>query len=314
MSAVHLNALVAVATAYGTSALFFPALRAHARVRLVVFVLLTTLVGLTPWMIPAEARIARFIAAVYAGVLVLKMWDLHLGAERSVRLRLAEFLGFLANLASMVHRRTGLERQPTPRDNAIALFKSLVLFSVALLAFILLVRLDWGSTPFLIEHVLKASVFFLGATALFKAVTAVARGLGGYATEPMFRPMLSRSPADFWRRYNRCAGEWLREDLFHPIGGRRHPVLAMLAVFVFSGLIHEYLFAAALGRVQGFQLAFFFVQGAAVALTLRVKPGREVGVGFTFVFNALTSIPFFASVHGVVPFYEAGIPAWLWGG
>ena len=90
-------------------------------------------------------------------------------------------------------------------------------------------------------------------------------------------------------------------------------MLALLAVFVFSGLLHEYLFAAALGRVQGFQLAFFLLQGAAVALTLRVKPDRTIGVGFTFTFNALTSILFFASVHGVVPFYEDGIPGWLWG-
>jgi hypothetical protein len=313
MSAVQLSPLVAACTAYGTSVLFFAALRMRARVRVVVFVLLAVLVALTPWMIPAEARIARFIVAVYSCVLVLKMWDLHLGAGRSVRPRLSEFLGFLANLASLVHRRTGSERQPTPRKNGIKLFKSLVEVSLALLAFNILLRLDWGSTPFLVEHVLKASAFFVGATALFSAFAAVARALGGYAPEPMTRPLLARTPADFWRRYNRWTGEWLREDLFRPIGGRRHPVPATLAVFAVSGLLHEYVFSVAVGRVQGFQLAFFLMQGAAVVLTARVKPGRIIGVGTTFAFNALTSIMFFASVHGIAPFYEGGLPAWLWG-
>jgi len=264
-------------------------------------------------MIPAEARIARFLAAIYAAVLVLKMWDLRMGAERSVRPRFTEFLGFLANVLSLVHRRTGSERQPTPRENGIALLRSLVEFSLAILALNLLLLLNWGSIPFLIEHVLKASVFFVGAAALFSALAAIVRGLGGYAPEPMIRPMLARSPADFWRRYNRWTGEGLREDIFRPIGGRRHPVLSTLAVFVFSGLLHEYVFAAGVGRVQGYQFAFFLVQGVAVALTLRVKPSRIVGVGSTFTFNALTSILFFASVHGVAPFYEGGIPDWLWG-
>lgn len=310
MSTVYLKALVAVATAYGTSALFFPALRAHARVRLFVFVLLAGLVGLTPWIVPTEARIARFLTAIYAAVLVLKMWDINLGAVRSMRPRFAEYLGFLANIMALVHRRTGAERQPTPRKNGISLFKALFGFSLSLIAFNLLLRLDWGSTPFLIEHVLKASVFFVGATALFSVATAIARGLGAYAPEPMIRPLLARSPAEFWRRYNRWAGECFREDLFRPVGGRRHPVLATLAVFVCSGLLHEYVFAAAVGRVQGFQLAFFLLQGGAVVLTLRSKPGRLIGVGSTFIFNALTSILFFASVHGVTPFYEGGIPDW----
>ncbi len=314
MTAVHLKTLVAVAIAYGTSALFFPALGARAGVRLSILVLLSALVGLTPWMIPPEARIARFLTAVYAAVLILKMWDLHLGAERSVRPRFVEFLGFLANLPSLVHRRTGTERQPMPRENGIALCRSLVEFSLALLAFNLLLRVDWGSTPFLIEHVLKSSVFFVGATALFSASAAAARVFGGYAPEPMIRPLLARSPADFWRRYNRWVGEGLREDLFHPIGGRRRPVLATLAVFAVSGLLHEYVFAAAVGSVQGFQLAFFLVQGAAVAVTLRVKPGHVIGVGFTFTFNALTSVLFFASVHGLAPFYSGGVPDWLWAG
>ena len=264
-------------------------------------------------MIPAEARIPRFLVAIFSGVLVLKLWDLHLGAERKIRPPLPEFLGFLANLPSLVHRRSGSERQPAPRENGVRLVKSLIEASLALVVLNLLNRLDWDLTPFLVEHLLKTSLFFVGATALFTALAAFFRVLGGYAPEPMIRPLLARTPADFWRRYNRWIGEGLREDLFLPIGGRRHPLLATLAVFAVSGILHEYLFFTALGRIQGYQLAFFALQGTAVALTLRAKPGRFIGVGATFAFNALSSIFFFGSCHGLLPFYDRGLPEWLWG-
>jgi hypothetical protein len=314
MVAVQVTPLFAALTAFSTAVLFFPALRISAKGRAVVFVLLATLILLTPWIIPPEARIPRFLVAIYAGVLVLKLWDLHLGAARQVNPRFTEFLAFLANLPSLVHRRIGSEPQPTPRENAIIFAKSLLGASLGLLAFNILLRLDWGSTPFLVEHVLKASVFFVGATAFFRTFAAVARAFGGYAPEPMNRPYWARTPADFWRRYNRWIGEGMREDLFLPMGGRRHPVLATLAVFAVSGILHEYLFFASLGSVQGFQFSFFSLQGAAVAMTLRARPGRIVGIGGTFAFNALSSVLFFASFHNLAQFYDSGLPKWLWGG
>jgi hypothetical protein len=309
----HLMPLVAASTAFGAAVLFFPVLRTPTKVRVVVFLLLAILVGLTPWMIPSERRIARFLVAVYSGVLILKMWDLHVGAGRSVRLGWGEFLGFMANVPSLVHRRTGFERQPTPVHNRIGLLKSLVEASVGLLALNILLRLNWASTPFLLEHVLKATAFFVGASALFRALAVAFRLFGCYAPEPMNRPLLARTPAEFWRRYNRWIGEGLREDLFRPISGGRHPILGTLVVFGVSGILHEYVFSAAVGRVQGYQMAFFLLQGAAVALTLRAKPGRIVGVCATFAFNALSSIWFFASIHSISPLYEGGLPKWLWG-
>ena len=68
---------------------------------------------------------------------------------------------------------------------------------------------------------------------------------------------------------------------------RGGPVFATLAVFAVSGLMHEYVFGVATGRVQGWQMLFFMVQGCAAAATLRVRPtgwrgpavvGRDAGV------------------------------------
>src|SRR5258708_7726703 len=48
------------------------------------------------------------------------------------------------------------------------------------------------------------------------AAVAVWRLLGGTARDPMNNPFASRTPADFWRRYNRPAQQFLYEDPFRP--------------------------------------------------------------------------------------------------
>jgi len=176
----------------------------------------------------------------------------------------------------------------------------------------LLGGLEWSSVPFFIEHVLKGTAFFVFATGFFSVAVALTRAAGGYSLDPVRRPLLASSPADFWRRYNRCIGQFLREDVFRPVGGRRRPALATMAAFLVSGIVHEYMFSMAVGSVQGFQLAFFLVQGSAVVLTLRTKAG-PIGIVGTWGFNAVTSVLFFASLDGVIGFYEGGLPDWLWG-
>jgi D-alanyl-lipoteichoic acid acyltransferase DltB (MBOAT superfamily) len=122
----------------------------------------------------------------------------------------------------------------------------------------------------------------------------------------MANPFAARTPADFWKRYNRPAQQFLYEDVFKPLGGRRSPVRATLATFLVSAIIHEYVFDIAVGRVQGYQAAFFLIQGLAVAATLRVRPAGRAAVPWvvgTFAFNLATSVLFFASIGEVLPFY-----------
>ena len=40
-----------------------------------------------------------------------------------------------------------------------------------------------------------------------------------------------------------------------------------------AGVIHEYIFGMAIGRMQGHQTAFFMIQGCAVAATFKIEPG-----------------------------------------
>lgn len=111
-----------------------------------------------------------------------------------------------------------------------------------------------------------------------------------------------------------AAQQFFYEDVFKPAGGLRFPVRATLVTFAFSALVHEYVFGIAIGRVQGYQTAFFLLQGVATAATVRVKVrGWTAALWFagTFAFNLASSVLFFASTNAVLPFYSRGLPAWL---
>jgi hypothetical protein len=110
--------------------------------------------------------------------------------------------------------------------------------------------------------------------------------------------------------------QFFLKDVLVSAGGLRHPARATLVVFGLSALIHEYLFSIAIGRVQGYQTAFFLLQGFAVAATARVKARGRTAVPWvaaTLGFNLVSSVLFFASVNGLVPFYSRELPAWLAG-
>jgi hypothetical protein len=132
----------------------------------------------------------------------------------------------------------------------------------------------------------------------------------------MHYPFLARTPADFWRRYNRPVHQFLYEDVLKQLRGRQAPIRATLLIFVVSAMIHEYVMSIAIGTVQGYQSAFFLLQGVAVAATIRFKPrgwSAALSIVATLAFNLVSSVLFFASVSQIVPFYARSLPAWLEG-
>jgi hypothetical protein len=142
---------------------------------------------------------------------------------------------------------------------------------------------------------------------LGNACAAAWRLLGGRALDFMDRPIAARTPADFWRRYNRPVNQYMWEDISKPLGGLRAPRRGVLAAFALSAAVHEYLFVIAGTTAPGFQIAFFLTQGLAVAATLRTRLRRPwtaaLGIAATLAFNVVTAALFFASFQGIVPFY-----------
>ena len=305
---------LAVVVQHAASLAFYPTLGARATQRLFVLLCAVGIILLVPLIVPPDARLIRLLVAIFGIVLTLRLYDLHASARRGFVPTFDAFLATLPNIsipvllrAPGVSSRTKVEHlRGLRRSLAKALFASAILAGAAII--------DWQS-GFWIEHAVKASAFFFGATAMFSAGVHLIRLAGQPARDFGNAPFRADTPADFWRRYNKFISQFLNEYVFAPLGGFRSPVIATLAAFFVSGLIHEYIVLVAIGRLQGYQMAFFLLQGVGVTATLRVRPrGRwiPIAVACTLVFNLITSVLFFASFHEVIRLYQQPLPSWLW--
>lgn len=298
-----LNAGLAAASVAG---LAYPAI--VSRRREITAGLFVTLVLATPYLVPGEARFGRFLAALTAVTMAVKVYDLGVGARLGHRPGWFEYLVSLPNPSSLVLRKRDLDPIPDTRSSLVRLARSSLAAAAGLLLFLGVFRIDWGRLPFPLEHTVKVLTFFAALVPAAAAGASALRLLGSKTHEPMDRPILARTPAEFWRRYNRAAHQFLREDVFDRAGGRRKPLRATLATFAVSALIHEYVMDVPAGRLQGYQSLFFLIQGLAVVATLRIQPGGLAAVAWialTLAFNLATGLLFFASINEIVPFYVA---------
>ena len=274
------------------------------------------LIVLSPWLVPVDSPELRFLASISAVIVAIKVIDVSLDVRQRSTPTWREYVDFLANPFVYVRRCLALERRPTWRENLLSLVAGFLGGAVGLAVLAGLFSVDWSGRPFLAEHVSKVIALMLSITCGLTAATAVWRLCGGAARDYMDKPLAARTPAEFWRRYNRNMQQFFWQNIFRTHGGRRAPIRTMLIVFALSALLHELIFFAAIGRVQGYQTAFFGVQGLAAALTARVKVKGWLAIPWTvgtLVFNLASSVLFFASIHGVVPFYSRGLPGWLLG-
>jgi hypothetical protein len=308
--------VAAVVLSYGVAAVTYPTVLLPGRIGRGVVLAGCCAVLFSPLLVPPDRPLLRFFAAVAAVTVVVKLYDLQLDSRRGSRPSLVPFASFLGNPFSLVRRRLADEPRPAARENLLRLGGGILGLSAGTAFLVGLFRVDWERYPFLAEHASKVAAFYVALVSGLDTLAALWRVSGGVARDYMDNPFLARTPADFWRRYNRPMQQFFWEDVFKPVGGLRAPVRATLLVFVVSAVLHEYVFGIAIGRVQGYQTAFFLLQGAAVAATARVKARgwREVPwTAGTLSFNLVSSVLFFASMNGLVPFYSRGLPAWLRG-
>ena len=166
--------------------------------------------------------------------------------------------------------------------------------------------IDYSHLPFVVEHSAKVAMLVTTVALLANARARTWRLLGGRALEPMLNPAVARTPADFWRRWNRPAQQFFQEYAFRASGGFNHPIRGILVSFVVSGIVHEYVFGITTGRVQGWQFLYFALNGIATVATARIRPHGWLVLPFvagTIVFNLALAVVFFISVNSVFPFY-----------
>lgn len=307
---------IAVVQQFLFALLFFPTLRWPGGRRTLGLIALGVPIALSPLWIPLEKPPLRMLAAMNATAILAKLYDLHMTAIRSIRPGFPAFAAFLPNWFSVVWRRLAAEPSPTTRQNLVALFHALWKTALAIALLTWLSHRDWREMPFLLEHCAKALSLFLVVIPGSAIGTSLWRLAGGKARDFMDAPLLAATPAEFWRRYNRPAQQFLYEDIFKPAGGLKAPRRATIVTFIVSALVHEYLFSITLARVQGYQTVFFLLQGLAVAATVRLRPAISLfwpALAATWIFNLLASVFFLASISYIFPFYSRGLPSWLEG-
>jgi hypothetical protein len=299
--------------AYVAVALLWPVLRWPASRRVPSLFLVALGLLALPLVVSAERTVSRAIVAVFAATFVIKLYDLHRGAARGSVPSWPAYLLFMLNPFGHVYRRLATAPVPTVRQNLMRLGRGIVLAAVGAAGFS--VARATHPAPFFLEHALKVTFGFVIVYGAAEIVFAVWSTLGLRGIPQFENYFLARTPAEFWRRYNRPVTQYMFENVFRPAGGARAPVRATLAAFFFSGVLHEYIADIALGDVQGFQLAFFMLHGVAVAVTRRLRPrGRTaavVGIAATILFNLTASLLFCASAARMFDLYSAAAPDWM---
>jgi hypothetical protein len=303
----------AVGIAYAAALAYYPARATRGRRRAAVFAVAVGIIGYSPFLVPIEALFLRFLVGVVATAFLVKMYDLAVEPAAAARIFTWRYALWFWNFAALVLRETGRAWRPTPRQDAVRLVVGTTLFAVAVgLGWVLLQR-DWTNAPFALEHFVKVAALFAALIPGGVAYSAAWRLAGRPALEMMVQPYFARTPAEFWRRYNLPAQQFFYERVFKPAGGRRHLVRATIATFAVSAAIHEMLLSIVLWRVEGYQTAFFLLQGLAVAATQGVKPrGAWAVVGWmaTMTFMFTSGVLFFASIDSVVHAYQNPLP-WM---
>ncbi len=267
-------------------------------------------VALSPCFVPIAAGPVRLFATFVAIATLVKLYDQwRRPAPGDPFPNLLSRLGYLANWFWLVQSRPPAE---VPRKlDRLRLAWQLPLTLAWMALCVMVFAYDWSPWPFALEHLAKAVAIGIPVILGTNCVAFAFRLAGARSLDPMVAPWFARTPLDTWRRWNRPVQQFLHEHCFLRCGGMKRPVRALLWTFFVSGLIHEYVFGIVTGRVQGWQMAFFLLQGTAAAVTLRFRPRGwqiPVAIAATLVFNLATLALFAMSVNQVVPFYSERLP------
>jgi alginate O-acetyltransferase complex protein AlgI len=104
-------------------------------------------------------------------------------------------------------------------------------------------------------------------------------------------PPLAKSLSEFWgRRWNVWTSDWFRQMIFRPL--QAHPVLALCAVFLASGIFHEWVINVPLYLVTGRNcfgsiVLYFLLQAFGILIERRTRNrGVRILLVWLFVFGA----------------------------
>jgi hypothetical protein len=166
-------------------------------------------------------------------------------------------------------------RKPTVREWLFASAKLLlgvgILFGLA--------RQIPAEYPYWVGWAGMVGIIFVLHFGSFHLLSCAWRTVGVQARPLMDWPIASVSVSEFWgRRWNTAFRDLTHRFLFRPLASRLGPRGAILAGFVFSGLLHDLVVSMPPGGGYGGPTLFFLVQGLAIFFE-RSRAGRRLGLG-----------------------------------
>lgn len=149
----------------------------------------------------------------------------------------------------------------------------------------------------------------------FHLLSCAWRSAGIDARPIMNHPLVSVSVSEFWgRRWNTAFRDFTHRFLFRPLSSWLGPRRAIVAGFVFSGIIHDLVISVPSGGGYGWPTLFFGTQAAAIFVE-RSRAGLAIGLGRGLrgrLFTMLTlTLPAYGLFHPpfvrniILPFMQA---------
>jgi len=167
-----------------------------------------------------------------------------------------------------------------------------------------------ASNPLLAGWVGMIGMILILHFGIFELAAIAWRMAGVNAKAIMCAPLRAASLSEFWgRRWNGAFNQLVVDVLFRPLARTIGSIRATLAVFLFSGLLHELVISLPARAGYGLPTAYFLLQGCGVVVQRGFAPSRGVGGWlFTMLIAAgpafwLFHPPFVR--HVILPFMQA---------
>lgn len=176
------------------------------------------------------------------------------------------------------------EQRPTPGEWLFALTK--LAFGVALM---------WGVAPLVEPELLRgwvgmAGLIFVLHFGTFHLISCFWRAVGVDAKPLMVWPLLAANLSDFWgKRWNTAFRDLTYRFLFRPLTPRVGAHWALVAVFVFSGVVHDLVISLPPRGGYGLPTLYFVIQCLGL-LAEKSKFGKRLGLGAGWRGRAFTAL------------------------
>jgi hypothetical protein len=252
---------------------------------------LSALTGWPPWVVMWALALAIFVACK------LVTWQLTQLSHAPVWRHVAYLVAWPG-----LDARAFLDTRPLSREQRAGAGEWLFAFVKVCFG----AALAWGITPLVpAEYPLPRAwigmtgVVFVLHFGLFHVLSCAWRAVGVDAKPLMNWPVLATSVSEFWsKRWNLAFRDLTHRHVFRPLTARWNARAGLVAVFFFSGVVHDAVISVPAGAWYGVPTLYFVIQCGAL-LVERTKVAKRLGLGAGWRGRVFTAIVLLAPAWGL---------------